>query len=174
MEIPLYLNYFPLLAVGAILGIGLAWLFYTIRHRRESVEDHLDFSQDSISATKTLLKIYELRYRNSAFRWKFSYRMLLVLSAVFSTSAAIVPKLTFFRWQASTDWAAILAGCAAIITTLVAALDFEVNWRINRKSRHAVNVLRLEANKATAQPDALISELQKIVSTRNEDLNKHD
>lgn len=149
-------------------------MFYRFRRRAKLEEFHLDFSTDSISATKRLLEIYELKYRNSAFRWKFSYRMLLVISAVFSTSAAIVPKLTFFRWEASTDWAAILAGCAAIITTLVAALDFEVNWRINRKSRHAVNVLRLEANKAATQPDVLITELQKVVRARNDDLNKQD
>jgi len=170
----LSLAQFLLLLAGAAIGVAATWLFIRARQNSQSIEYQLDFSKDALQSTKTLLEVYEQKYRSAAFRWKFSYRMLLVLSAVFSTAAAIVPKLTEFHWPASTDWAAILAGCAAVITTLVAALDFEVNWRINRNSRHAVKVLRLEANKATAESEVLINELQKIVRTRNEDLNKQD
>jgi len=165
---------FLYLSVGLVVGVGAMWLVQKARRRSDDSESNRDFSGDPLGATKSLLWIYERRYRNSAFRWKFGYRILLVLSAVFSTAAAIVPKLTFFRWQASTDWASILAGCAAIITTLVAALDFEVNWRVNRKSRHAVGVLRLEANKSDIHTNSLLTELQKVIRARNEDLNKQD
>jgi hypothetical protein len=49
----------------------------------------------------------------------------------------------------------MLAGTAAVMTTLLAALDFESNFRINRRSRHQVQVLLLDAEKTSAASDRL-------------------
>jgi hypothetical protein len=129
---------------------------------------------EAISRARAILSQHEQKYRKSAWRWKVGYRALLVSSALFSTSAAIVGKLEYYGFDGGSDIAAVLAGLAAVITTLIAALDFEVNWRINRKSRHDVVVIDLEAEKSTADADKLLDELQKVVKQRNEDLNKQD
>ena len=70
--------------------------------------------------------------------------------------------------------AAMLAALAAVITTLIAALDFEVNWRINRRSRHDVDAIALELEKSTAKADDLLADLQDVVRHRNDDLEKQD
>ncbi|MCM3873815.1 MAG: hypothetical protein ND895_24265 [Pyrinomonadaceae bacterium] len=166
------------LVFAVLLGVPLGFVVKTIWDRRKkssgTPEDQLDFRQEPMIAVRALLSIYEQRYRRSASRWKLGYRALLVASAIFSTAAAIVPKLTLLHLEASSDVASILAGGAAVITTLIAALDFEVNWRVNRRSRHEVGVVRLEANKSKATPDGILTELQDVVKRRNEDLNKQD
>jgi hypothetical protein len=129
---------------------------------------------DDRTKVRDLLTEYERTYRRSAWRWKFGYRALLVNSALLSTSAAVIGKLEYYKFDGASDAAAILAAVAAVITTLIAALDFEVNWRINRKSRHDVAVIALEAEKSTADPDKLLAELQQVVKRRNDDLNKQD
>lgn len=131
-------------------------------------------SDETIRKVRTILAEYEGNYRRSAWRWKFSYRTLLVVSAMFSTGAAVIGKLDYYEFNGGSDIAAILAAAAAVITTLIAALDFEVNWRINRRSRHEVDVLSLESEKSTANSDKLLTELQAIVMKRNDDLNKQD
>ena len=83
-------------------------------------------------------------------------------------------KFTFYKVPGPEDTASILAAAAAITTTVIAALDFEVNTRVNRKSRHQVSLLLLEAEKAGAKSDDLISGLQKVVSQRSEELNRAD
>lgn len=134
----------------------------------------LVMSNETIDKVRTLLADYEGKYRRSARNWKVGYRSLLVVSATLSTGAAIIGKLDYFKHDAGSDIATIFAASAAVITTLIAALDFEVNWRINRRSRHEVDVITLEAEKSTAEPDKLLSDLQEIVRRRNDDLNKQD
>lgn len=130
--------------------------------------------EDPLSSVKKTLSQYEQKYRWSAWVWKVGYRTLLVISSLFSTSAAVIGKLDYYKFDGASDIAAILAATAAVITTLIAALDFEVNWRVNRKSRHDVGVIGLEAQKSTADPDKLLAELQQVVRQRNENLNKQD
>lgn len=81
-----------------------------------------------------VLEKQESRYRWSALRWKIGYRLMLILSAVLSASAALVAKLSFVPEELGSDLSAILAGGAAIMTTVMAALDFESNFRLNRRS----------------------------------------
>lgn len=127
-------------------------------------------SDEKIQKVRALLTEYEDRYRRSARNWKVGYRALLVMSAIFSTSAAVIGK----HADGGSDVAAIFAGAAAVLTTLIAALDFEVNWRINRRSRHEVDVIALESEKSTADADKLLADLQEVVKRRNDDLNKQD
>lgn len=132
---------------------------------------------EPIEKVRTILQEYEGKYSRSAKRWKLSYRVLLVVSAVFSTSSALIGKLEYFKFNASglnSDVAAILAALVAVITTLIAALDFEVNWRVNRRSRHEVDVIALESEKTGADVNVLLSDLQEVVKRRNDDLNKQD
>jgi hypothetical protein len=129
---------------------------------------------EHLSRVRELLTEHELRARRSAMRWRGGYRALLVSSALFSTGAAIIGKLTVYKFDGATDVASILAAAAAVITTLIAALDFEVNARINRRSRQEIRVIALEAEKSTANSDALLSQLQEVVMRRSEDLTKPD
>lgn len=68
----------------------------------------------------------------------------------------------------------MLAGTAAVMTTLLAALDFESNFQINRRSRHQVQVLLLDAEKTSAAPDRLLEGLQEVVNRRTHVLDKAD
>lgn len=136
--------------------------------------DDLQMNDEKIQRVRTLLTEYEGTYRRSAWRWKVGYRTLLVISALFSTSAAVIGKLEYYKVNGGGDIASMLAAAAAVTTTLIAALDFEVNWRINRRSRHEVDVIALESEKSSASPDKLLSELQYVVKKRNDDLNKQD
>ena len=129
---------------------------------------------ESLEGVKSLIAQYEHKYRQSARNWKLGYRFLLVASAFLSATAAIIGKFNVLTFPAAGDVSSILAALAAVLMTIIAALDFEVNWRINRRSRHEVDVIAREAEKSTADPDKLISALQDVIKRRNEDLNKQD
>lgn len=122
-------------------------------------------SKPNATLEQTLLH-HEKSYGSYARNWKLAYRLLLVTSALFSTAAAVIGKMDHFKIEGATDIAAILAGITAVITTLIAALDFEANWLLNRKAKHDVTSIILESKKSTATPDALLAELQKVVSGR--------
>ena len=110
-------------------------------------------SKPKATLEETLLH-HEQSYGRYARNWKLGYRLLLVTSALFSTGAAVIGKLVYFKIEGATDIAAILAGITAVITTLIAALDFEANWLLNRKAKHDVTAIILESKKSTATPDA--------------------
>jgi hypothetical protein len=136
--------------------------------------DPQTMSTKNLDPIKAILEEHERSYANSAWRWKAGYRVLLVFSAIFSSGSALIGQFQHFTFAAAPDVAAILAASAAVITTLIAALDFESNWRVNRLSRHSVKGLLLESEKSTADPDKLLSSLQDVVKQRMEDLSKHD
>lgn len=131
-------------------------------------------SDDAINRVRQLLTDHESKYRKSALKWKSGYRGLLIFSALLSTGAAVVGKLDYLTFNGASDVASILAALAAVTTTMIAALDFEVNWRINRRSRHDVNVIALESQKSNADADKLLAELQQVIRRRSEDLTKAD
>jgi len=123
---------------------------------------------------KTLLLAHEERFRSSAQRWKIGYRSLLITSAVTSTSSALIGKIGFFGILDQSDVAAVLAGVTTIITTMIAVLNFDVNWKINRRSRHDIQSIQLDAEKSGADPDQLLGELQQVIRRRSSDLTKPD
>jgi hypothetical protein len=118
---------------------------------------------DELSPVRQRIIEYQTKFRRATQVWRSSYRVLLVVSALFSAGAAVVGKLEYFTFQGADDVASVLAGLAAVVTTLIAALDFEVNWRINQKSRREVDIIALEADKSTADPDQLLADLQRVV-----------
>ncbi|WP_409313463.1 hypothetical protein [Pseudomonas putida] len=121
-----------------------------------------------------VLQRMESCYRWSAMRWKVGYRLLLILSAVLSASAAIVAKLSFLDPSTGSDWSAMLAGGAAVMTTVMAALDFETNFRLNRRSRHQMQILVLEAMKGDSNTNGLLAAAQKVINERTKELDKLD
>lgn len=132
-------------------------------------------SDEHLARTKAILAVQEGKYRRSAMRWKVGYRFLLVVSALLAAAAAIISKLSFLEDKnLSADWSSMLAAAAAVMTTLLAALDFESNFRINRRSRHQVQVLLLDAEKTDAAANKLLEGLQDVVNRRTHDLDKAD
>ncbi len=117
-----------------------------------------------------ILKRYEKKYRQSAQLWRGGYRALLVLSALFSATAAVIGQFNHWKFDFGHDLGAIFAGAAAVITTLIAALNFDSNMRINRKSRHDVEAIQLDLEKDTFNKDEIIERLQNVIKTRSEDL----
>jgi hypothetical protein len=130
--------------------------------------------EEGMGPVMAVLQRLESRYRWSAMRWKVGYRLLLILSALLSASAAIVAKLSFIDSTVGTDWSAMLAGAAAVMTTVMAALDFETNFRLNRRSRHQMQVLVLEAMKGDPDPKGLLTAAQKVINERTKELDKLD
>lgn len=130
--------------------------------------------EERMGQVMAVLQRLESRYRWSAMRWKVGYRLLLILSAVLSASAAIVAKLSFIDSSSGTDWSAMLAGGAAVMTTVMAALDFETNFRLNRRSRHQMQILVLEAMKGDPDPKDLLTAAQKVIDERTKELDKLD
>ena len=66
--------------------------------------------EERMGQVMAVLQRLESRYRWSAMRWKVGYRLLLILSALLSASAAIVAKLSFIDSSSGADWSAMLAG----------------------------------------------------------------
>lgn len=131
-------------------------------------------SENVSAETRSTLLAHEHSYRRSAWCWKVGYRALLVTSALLSSFAAIVGKIEILGVGHPGDVASIAAAAAAVITTLIAALDFETNSRANRRSRHEVRILLIEAEKSTADNDALLAGLQDVVRRRSDELYKLD
>ncbi|CAI9007607.1 DUF4231 domain-containing protein [Pseudomonas chlororaphis] len=130
--------------------------------------------KERLGQVMAVLQQLESRYRWSAMRWKVGYRLLLILSAVLSASAAIVAKLSFIDSTSGPDWSAMLAGGAAVTTTVMAALDFETNFRLNRRSRHQMQILVMEAMKGESDPKDLLTAAQKVINERTKELDKLD
>ena len=123
---------------------------------------------DELHKVRTLLDAHEGRYRTSARRWKYGYRALLLVSLVCSAGAS------FAGAQDQATWASILAFVAALSTGILASLAFEENARINRRSRHEVGLLQMEAQKSTADPDLILAGLQEVARRRSDELCKDD
>lgn len=130
--------------------------------------------EERLAQVMAVLQRLESQYRWSAMRWKVGYRLLLILSAVLSASAAIVAKLSFIDSTLGTDWSAMLAGGAAVMTTVMAALDFETNFRLNRRSRHQIQILVMEALKGDPDPKDLLTAAQKVINERTKEIDKLD
>ncbi|WP_198919713.1 hypothetical protein [Pseudomonas chlororaphis] len=130
---------------------------------------------DELTHAKEILLAQEQKYRRSAFKWKLGYRTLLIISAVLASAAAIVSKLHFIESkETAADLSSILAGAAAVAMTIIASLDFESNFRINRRSRHQVQLLLLEAQKSKVEADTLLDGLKDVVNRRTLELDKPD
>ncbi|AZC35162.1 hypothetical protein [Pseudomonas chlororaphis] len=130
---------------------------------------------DELTHAKEILVAQEQKYRSSAFKWKLGYRTLLIISAVLASAAAIVSKLYFIESkETAADLSSILAGAAAVAMTIIASLDFESNFRINRRSRHQVQLLLLDAQKSGVKADTLLDGLKDVVNRRTLELDKPD
>jgi hypothetical protein len=131
-------------------------------------------NNDAITNVRQQLQNFEDRFRKTARRWKLSYRGFLLGSVISSTVAAVIGQLKYFGPDGAPDAAAILAGLSALLTTLIVLLDFESNWRLNRRFRHEVSALMLESYRTTADADVLLQKLQDIVQRRTEALIGQD
>ncbi|WP_200890656.1 hypothetical protein [Pseudomonas nitroreducens] len=129
---------------------------------------------EALSPVVSILEKQESRYWWSALRWKVGYRMLLTSSALLSALAAIVAKLSIFEPQLGSDISSILAGCAAVMTTLMAVLNFETNSRLSQRSLHQIQVLLLGAKKSGANPDKLLESAQKVIEAQSREMDKLD
>ncbi len=132
-------------------------------------------SQESFELAEKELDKYQKSYRHSEWKWKYGYRILLGISALLTTSSVLVGKLEYLNSAASSDIAALLAGLATLVTTLIAAFNFESNWINNKKSRVEVQALMLETKKSEANPDRILSQLQQVIRQKgNTDVNPPD
>lgn len=127
---------------------------------------------------QNILNKYEREYRRSALKWKIGYKFFLILSVVFSLISAMLMKATTTEWiflyhlKINQSDAPFLAVLAAIFTTIIGSLDFEKNWKINRRSRHEIDLLRLKLKKSNADSDQILDGIQQVIKNRIDDLTK--
>ena len=112
--------------------------------------------------------LYKIR-DSSTKMWSALYHGSLYLSAISSATAALILKLDFLKdTNYQTDISAILAGAAAIITTLTAAGSFNRKWRVNRKSRSGLEQLRIELSDPNMGGESIRKQLKEIIRKHDE------
>ena len=101
--------------------------------------------------------------------WSFMYQSFLIISALASAGAALVLKLDSMKdVQYQTDISAILAGLAAVLTTLIAAGGFDRKWRVSRASRNSIEQLKINLTNPDFETGEIRAKLVEILQTHNE------
>lgn len=127
---------------------------------------------DGLGALKAGIEKQRDSYKNSAFRWRFGYRTFLVLSAILSATTAVVPEV--FSGELAKDLAVILPATVTVIATVLAALNFENNWRVNRVARHRLDMLLVDVGRADFDDNSVREEFKKIIQFRLDEFEKSD
>ncbi|MDQ3820029.1 MAG: hypothetical protein M3247_03930 [Thermoproteota archaeon] len=113
-------------------------------------------------------KYYEW-YGAASRKWGIIYHWSLYFSAALSAYAALSLKLDFLKSTSyQNDFPALLAGTAAVLTTIVASGGLDRRYRIFRASRGSVEKLRVEILKPDADLNAINSKLQEIIQKNTE------
>lgn len=107
-------------------------------------------------------------FRSAARNWSGLYHSLQFGSAALSAFAALALKTESFGSVVSrNDLGAICAALAALAISILITGRFKEKWEANRIAAFAVRDLDYQIEKSDANPDAILSELQRIGLTRN-------
>ena len=115
-------------------------------------------------------------FRRSAFKWKLGYRTLLILSAVLSALAAVIGHIDeiFSNTALAEDLAVLFPALVTVMSTVIASLNFENNWRANRAARHRIDMLLIDLDKSTANIDDIRDQYKRIIQLRLDEFEKDD
>jgi hypothetical protein len=100
----------------------------------------------------------------------------LVLSALLSALAAIlvgIPAIFPFP-DLGKDLGVLFPAVVAVISTTIASLNFDNNWRSNRTARYRIDMLLLDLDKSDAKPDQIRDEMKRILQLRLDEFEKSD
>jgi hypothetical protein len=104
--------------------------------------------------------------------WGFTYPLSLYTSAIASAGAGLVLKLDFLKGSPhQTDWAAVLAGSAAIISTITAVGGFNRKWFVNRSSRSGIELLRIDLSDPSVDGNYIRNRLKEIILKHDEGID---
>lgn len=124
--------------------------------------------EEKEALTVQVEKLYRSR-DGSTKMWSALYHGSLYLSAIFSATAALILKLDSLKGSNyQSDISAILAGAAAIITTLTAAGAFNRKWRVNRTSRSGLEQLRIELSDPNMDGATIRTKLKALIQKHDE------
>jgi hypothetical protein len=99
------------------------------------------------------------------------YYMGLYGPIILGAAAALVLKLNYLEKQeVREDWGAILATLAAILSTMMAAGDFDRRYRAARQAKTALANLMLEIKNPNAEQVAVTAKLQGISERYDDEL----
>ena len=131
--------------------------------------------QQLITELSTLKK----NYKKSAGYWRVSYRILLVLSAVLSAAAAIIVQVAsqFTSQEFKTiaeALAVIFPASVTVIATIIATLDFDTNWRVNRTAWHHTDILLIDLSDPSCDTKKIREDLKNIIKMRLDAFEKSD
>lgn len=128
-------------------------------------------SNNKSSEIKQVLQKYQAYYGRLAKGWISTLRGLIIISAVFSASSAVIGKLEILEDKPllglpRSDIAAILAASAAVVSTIQGAVKLEDNSQANRVARDMIKALELELLRDKPDYDEIINRMQKVFPTR--------
>jgi hypothetical protein len=107
--------------------------------------------------------------RSYARWWSFAYHTSLAGAIVCSAGASLLIKLkSRMRAETRENWSAILAALSALLLTLLAAGGVSQKWQATRIAAFAVGNLRYELQRSSTNCDAIISQLQRIITEREQ------
>ncbi len=133
-------------------------------------------TQSQVETLKHQLEERSAAFRRSAFRWKLGYRTLLILSAVLSALTAVIASIpTIFDYpELAKDLSVLFPALVTVMSTVIASLNSENNWRANRSARHRVDMLLLDLDKSCLGPYAVRDDLKSIIQLRIDKSEKND
>ncbi len=97
-------------------------------------------------------------YRKTAKTWRIGYRTLVIASVACSAFATMLAN------SAWTGTAALLAGLAGICTTVIGTLEFEQNWKANRRARHRTDLLVIDMDAGESNVEKLCKGMAEIIN----------
>ena len=107
--------------------------------------------------------------------WTTVYHVFLYLSILMSAAVALILKLESLKHAtvgglSQSDMAAILAGIAAVCSTLIAGGGFSRKWRANLIARREAEQLAIDLNTVSGLDNlnAIGTQLKQIIRKQNE------
>ena len=126
---------------------------------------------EELTKLKSMIDEYYTHYNKWSKRWSVIYQSSLYISAAASAIAALILKLDFMKGiQFQTDLSAILAGFAAILTTIAVSGRFDKKWRVNRASRSALKELKIDLSN-NVNSDDIRKRLKEIIRKQDEGIS---
>lgn len=125
-------------------------------------------SQLSMDSAKTKIGTDYQEFRGAARWWSGVYHGFQFGGAILSAVAAIALKIeSVGSLQIRNDLGAALAAASALLITLLTTGRFKDKWEANRIAAFAVRDLSYEIEKQGADPNQILTKLQRISMTRN-------
>lgn len=126
---------------------------------------------DALAEVRLKIETDYQEFRGAARKWSWSYYGFQVGTALLTALSALIIKLDYFKGGAYvTDFAAIFSTMATFGIAWSASTRFKEKWIANRVAAFAVRDLSYAIEKTNANADDILTKLQIIGLTRNNEI----